>query len=80
MVSGLSHDHVYADATRFLPFNAGGRIMQTFGTTPDGDFGLQRHLDTFGDPLSFWGGLIVFGGFVALLVGGAYSAFATRDA
>lgn len=79
MVSGLSNNEVYADATRFLPFNAGGRIMQTFGSVGD-SFGLQRNLDTFGDPMSFWGGLIVFGGFVALLIGGAYSAFASRDA
>lgn len=80
MVSGLSDNDVYADATRFLPFNAGGRIMQTFGTVDGDQFGLQRHLDTFGDPLSLWGGLIVFGGFVVLLIGGAFSAFATRDA
>ena len=79
LVSGLQHNDVYVEATRFLPFNAGGRIMQTFGTTGD-SFGLQRHLETFGDPLSFWGGLIVFGGFVTLLVAGAFSAFATRDA
>lgn len=79
IVSGLSHNDVWIHATRFMPFNAGGRIMQTFGNTGD-TFGLQRNLHTFGDPLSFWGGLIVFGGFVVLLIGGAFSAFATRDA
>lgn len=80
IISGVQQNDVYVEATRFLPFNAGGRIMQTFGDAGGGEFGLQRHLDTFGDPLSFWGGLIVFGGFVALLVAAAYSSFATRDA
>lgn len=80
IISGVQNNDAYVEATRFLPFNAGGRIMQTFGTLPGGDFGLQRNLDTFGDPLSLWGGVIVFGGFVALLVAAAYSAFATRDA
>ena len=79
IIGGVQQNDTYVEATRFLPFNAGGRIMQTFGEV-GGEFGLQRNLETFGDPLGFWGGLIVFGGFVALLVAAAYSAFATRDA
>lgn len=81
MVSGLQGSAGWSEATRFLPFNAGGRIMQTYGFDESGDgFGFQRHLELFGDPLSGLGGFIVFGGFVALLVGAAFAAFSTRDA
>lgn len=80
MVSAFQDNSVYVDATRFLPFNAGGRIMQNFGYDADGSFGLQRNLETFGDPMSALGGFLVFGGFVALLMAAAFAAFQTRDA
>jgi ABC-2 type transport system permease protein len=81
IVSAVSGKDGLLEATRFLPFNAGGRIMQNFGTTPDGiGFGLQKDLNLFGDPLSFWGGLIVFGGFTLLLMGAALASFQSRDA
>lgn len=80
MIGALRDNPAYGEATRFLPFNAGGRIMQTFGYSDGGSFGLQENLALFGDPLSFLGALIVFGGFVALLTAGAYAAFAARDA
>ncbi len=66
-------DDVY-EATRFLPFNAGGRIMQNWS----GSF--QDNLDTFGDPLSALGGLIIFGGFTAVVLAGSLVAFQKRDA
>jgi ABC-type transport system involved in multi-copper enzyme maturation permease subunit len=80
MVSGLQGNAAWAEATRFMPFNAGGRIMQNFGYDADGSFGLQENLELFGDPLSALGGFIVFGGFVAILTGAAFAAFSTRDA
>jgi ABC-type transport system involved in multi-copper enzyme maturation permease subunit len=80
IVSGFTANETFAEMTRFLPFNAGGRIMQNFGTTPGGGFGLQENLDLFGDPLSAWGGFIVFGGFVALVTAGALTSFVQRDA
>lgn len=80
MISGLQGEDAWLEATRFLPFNAGGRIMQTYGYDSTGHFGFQDGLDLFGDPLSGLGGFIVFGGFVALLVGAAFAAFSTRDA
>jgi ABC-2 type transport system permease protein len=80
ILSGFTTNDTFAHATRFLPFNAGGRIMQNFGTTPGGGFGLQDHLDLFGNPLSAWGGFIVFGGFVALVSAGALASFIQRDA
>jgi ABC-type transport system involved in multi-copper enzyme maturation permease subunit len=76
----LADNDAFSHATRFLPFNAGGRIMQNFGTTPGSGFGLQDNLDLFGDPLSAWGGFIVFGGFVALVTAGALASFIKRDA
>ncbi|TCJ30328.1 ABC transporter permease subunit [Nocardioides jejuensis] len=79
MISGFSHNDVYANAMRFLPFNAGGRIMQTFGAQND-TFGPYHDLTTFGDPLSALGGFIVFGGLVACLIAAACAAFSTRDA
>lgn len=75
------NDDIY-ELSRFLPFNAGARIIQTFGTDPsnaDG-FGFQDNLDLFGDPLSAWGGFIVFGGLTFALMGAAYAAFQARDA
>jgi len=80
ILSGFTTNDTFADATRFLPFNAGGRIMQNFGTTSGGGFGLQDNLDLFGNPLSAWGGFIVFGGFVAVVTAGALASFIQRDA
>lgn len=80
ILSAFTTNDTFAQATRFLPFNAGGRIMQNFGNTPGGGFGLQDNLDLFGDPLSAWGGFIVFGGFVALVTAGALASFIQRDA
>ncbi|MDO7867748.1 ABC transporter permease subunit [Nocardioides jiangxiensis] len=80
MVSAFTGNKDYVHVMRFLPFNAGGRIMQTFGALPDGTFGRQQDLSVFGDPLSLVGGLVVFGGFAALLTAAAFAAFTTRDA
>jgi len=80
ILSAFSPNSSVADASRFLPFKAGGRIVQNFGTNPFGDFGIQDHLDLFGNPLSAWGGFIVFGGFVALVTAGALTSFVKRDA
>jgi ABC-type transport system involved in multi-copper enzyme maturation permease subunit len=66
-IPGLSDARELA---RFLPFNAGGRIMQR---EPSAD-GL------FGDPLSAIGGFVVFGVFTAVLMGLAYLLFERRDA
>ncbi|MDN5896473.1 MAG: hypothetical protein L0H93_20940 [Nocardioides sp.] len=71
-VSG--NDDLY-DIARLLPFNAGGRIMQNWGTG-----GLQENLDLFGDPLSAFGGFIIFGGFTLILMVGSLVAFQKRDA
>ena len=67
IVPGLS-DH--REITRFLPFNAGGRIMQR---EPSAD-------SVFGDPLNAVGGFLVFGAFAAVLMGLAYYLFEKRDA
>lgn len=58
------------DKTRFLPFNAGGRIMQR---VPEGH-------DVFGDPLNAVGGFIVFGGVTAVLMALSLALFQKRDA
>jgi hypothetical protein len=76
---GLMTNDGLTDATRFLPFNAGGRIIQNFGIDESGD-GFQRNLDLFGNPLSAGGGLIVFGGLVLVLMVGSLIAFNKRDA
>jgi ABC-type transport system involved in multi-copper enzyme maturation permease subunit len=74
IIDAVSGNDVY-ELTRFLPFNAGGRIMQNYGES-----GLQENLDLFGDPLSAWGGFIVFGGFTFALAAAAYWSFQKRDA
>ena len=56
--------------TRFLPFNAGGRIMQRE----------PQAYDVFGDPLNAVGGFIVFGLFTAVLMALACVLFERRDA
>lgn len=58
------------EATRFLPFNAGGRIMQRY---PEGE-------SVLGDPLNAWGGFLVFGVFAAVLMVGGLALFQRRDA
>lgn len=60
----------HREITRFLPFNAGGRIMQR---EPSADAVL-------GDPLNAVGGLLVFGLFAALLMVLACALFDRRDA
>ena len=62
------NDHF--DKTRFLPFNAGGRIMQRY---PEAD-------SVFGDPLNAVGGLVVFGLFTGILMAASLVLFETRDA
>ncbi|WP_235738428.1 hypothetical protein, partial [Nocardioides alcanivorans] len=73
-MAGVTGNKDLYDTTRFLPFNAGGRIMQNW----QGDF--QENLDVFGEPMSAVGGLIVFGGFTAVVLAGSYAAFLKRDA
>ncbi len=73
-LSAVTDDETVYDATRFMPFNAGGRIMQNWSA------GFQENLDTFGQPLSALGGLVVFGGFTALVLAGSLFAFHKRDA
>jgi ABC-2 type transport system permease protein len=66
--------------SRFMPFNAGGRIIQQWGTVPGDGFGFQDNLDLFGDPLSAWGGFIIFGGLTFALMGLSLALFQKRDA
>ncbi|MFS3129219.1 ABC transporter permease subunit [Nocardioides sp. Bht2] len=77
IVAAINGDEGIYQATRFLPFNAGGRIIQNWSIS-SGD--LQRNLDLFGDPLSAWGGFLVFGGFTAAVLVGSLVAFNKRDA
>lgn len=58
------------DATRFLPFNAGSRIIQS---TPAGD-GL------FEQPMDALGGFLLFGALTAVLMVAALASFQRRDA
>ena len=67
VLPGLSE---HREITRFLPFNAGGRIMQRE----------PQAYDVFGDPLNAVGGFIVFGVFAAALMALAYVLFEKRDA
>jgi ABC-2 type transport system permease protein len=67
IVPGL-RDHV--GLTRFLPFNAGGRILDQF----------RAAHSTFGDPLSAWGGLLIFGGITAVAMAASLVLLRTRDA
>ena len=73
-MSGVTGNKDLYDTTRFLPFNAGGRIMQNW----QGDF--QENLSTFGEPLNALGGLVVFGGFTLAVMGVSLAAFLKRDA
>ncbi len=60
----------HTDLTRFLPFTAGGRIIDQSG--PAGSL--------FGQPLSAWGGLVVFGGLAVLAMVASLLLFRRRDA
>ncbi|MDT0203706.1 ABC transporter permease [Nocardioides sp. AE5] len=72
--SGLTGSDDLYDLSRFLPFNAGGRIMQNW----NGEF--DENLDLFGEPLSALGGFLVFGLVVGVLVGASLAVFNKRDA
>jgi hypothetical protein len=60
----------HADVTRFLPFDAGSRIVNS----------LQSAGTVFGDPLSRLGGLAVFGGLTVAVMVAALVLFRRRDA
>ncbi|RNL66160.1 hypothetical protein EFK50_00580 [Nocardioides marmoriginsengisoli] len=66
-IPGLK-DHT--DLLRFLPFQAGGKIVNV----------LENSSSTFGDPLSPVGGFVVFGGLAAVLMAASYVLFRERDA
>lgn len=68
LVPGL-RDH--QDLLRFLPFDAGNRMVAVLGGDPTG---------TFGDPLSALGGTVVFGGLAAALMVASFTLFGRRDA
>jgi ABC-type transport system involved in multi-copper enzyme maturation permease subunit len=73
LIKGIAYLPIFddfRDATRFLPFNAAGRIMQR---VPEGD-------SVFGDPLNAVGGFIVFGLFTGILMAASLVLFETRDA
>ncbi|HSE71744.1 MAG TPA: ABC transporter permease [Nocardioidaceae bacterium] len=59
-----------AAATRFLPFNAGAQILSTRDVTGP----------LFGEPLTPWAGVLVFGGFTAALMAASLVLFRKRDA
>lgn len=59
-----------APATRFLPYNAGQRILSVRDTVGS----------LFGDPLTPWAGFIVFGAFAAALMAASLLLFQKRDA
>jgi ABC-type transport system involved in multi-copper enzyme maturation permease subunit len=67
LVPGL-RDHT--DVLRFLPFDAGNRMVDVLHTASS----------TFGDPLSPLGGAIVFGGLAVALAVASYLLFEKRDA
>lgn len=67
LVPGL-RDHT--EVLRFLPFQAGSRIVDVFTDASS----------TFGDPLSALGGAIVFGGLAAAVMAASYALFERRDA
>jgi ABC-type transport system involved in multi-copper enzyme maturation permease subunit len=67
LVPGL-RDHT--DVLRFLPFNAGNRMVAV----------LDAATSTFGQPLSALGGTIVFGGVAVVLMAVSFALFRHRDA
>lgn len=78
-MAGITMNPDIYDNARFLPFNAGARIVQDFGET-GGDFGQQHASGLFDSPLSALGGFLVFGVVVFGLMAAAYAAFTKRDA
>lgn len=68
LVPGL-RDNI--DLLRFLPFDAGNRMVAVIDTD---------HLTTFGDPLSPLGGTLVFGALAVALMAASFALFRTRDA
>jgi ABC-type transport system involved in multi-copper enzyme maturation permease subunit len=60
----------HAEVTRFLPFNAAGRIVSQ---VPKAD-------GMFGSPLSLAGAIVIFGGLTAIAMAGSISLFHKRDA
>jgi ABC-type transport system involved in multi-copper enzyme maturation permease subunit len=58
------------DVTRFLPFNAGTRIISQ---VPGAD-------GAFGSPLSVWAAVVVFGGLTAVAMAVSLALFHRRDA
>jgi ABC-type transport system involved in multi-copper enzyme maturation permease subunit len=59
-----------APLTRFLPYNAGNRLLGVRDVTGP----------LFGDPLTPWGGFLVLAGFAAALTAGSLVLFLRRDA
>lgn len=68
-----------SEATRFMPFNAAGRIMQDVSMT-DPLAGIRDNLDLFGSPLSPLGAFLVFGAYTFGLMGVSLLTFLKRDA
>jgi ABC-type transport system involved in multi-copper enzyme maturation permease subunit len=68
LVPGLGDD---IEVLRFLPFNAGNRMVAVLG---------DEVTSTFGDPLSPLGGTIVFGGLAVVLMAASFTLFRKRDA
>jgi ABC-2 type transport system permease protein len=60
----------HAGFTRFLPFDAGGRIIDTTGSAHS----------VFGNPLPLLGGLVVFGGLAVAVMVASLVLFKRRDA
>lgn len=59
-----------SDLLRFLPFEAGKAMLS----------GLDVTVGMFGDPLTPWGGLLVFGAYAAALMTASFALFSRRDA
>jgi ABC-2 type transport system permease protein len=60
----------HADLTRFLPFNAAGRIVQQ----------ATEATSVFGQPLSLSGALVIFGGLTAVGMAASLALYHRRDA
>jgi ABC-2 type transport system permease protein len=60
----------HADLTRFLPFNAAGRILNQ----------VTEATSLFGQPLSLAGALVIFGGLTAVGMAASLALFHRRDA
>ncbi len=59
-----------AELTRFLPFNAGSRIVSQ----------IPRADSAFGDPLSVVGAVVIFGGLTVIAMAGSFVLLHRRDA